>query len=93
MRYAICYDVSSDRARERVVRVLERYGSRVQESVFECELEPADRTALTAALSEVLAGEEHANVRCYRLCADCRTASFGLGELVVPVDARPWIVI
>lgn len=33
--FAICYDISDDRTRRRVVKVLRRVGTRVQESVFD----------------------------------------------------------
>ena len=39
MFYLICYDVVNDR-RNRVSRLLEGYGLRVQKSVFECVLTP-----------------------------------------------------
>lgn len=36
--YAVVYDVSQDRERERVDRLLLGFGRRVQKSVFECRL-------------------------------------------------------
>ena len=35
---AVAYDVASDKRRRKLVKQLERYGQRVQESVFECRL-------------------------------------------------------
>jgi len=40
MFYLICYDIANDRRRDRVSRLLEGYGMRVQKSVFECVLTP-----------------------------------------------------
>lgn len=40
MFYLICYDITHDRRRDRVSRLLEGYGMRVQKSVFECVLTP-----------------------------------------------------
>ena len=40
MFYLVCYDVTHDRRRDRVARLLEGYGLRVQKSVFECVLTP-----------------------------------------------------
>lgn len=40
MFYLICYDIVHDRRRDRVSRLLEGYGLRVQKSVFECVLTP-----------------------------------------------------
>jgi len=39
MRAIICYDFSSDRARARFVKVLSKYGFRIQYSVFEFNLD------------------------------------------------------
>lgn len=36
--YLVCYDVTEDRERNRVVKVVEAYGLRIQFSVFECRL-------------------------------------------------------
>ncbi len=33
--YLVCFDISDDRARHKVGKLLLHYGSRVQESVFE----------------------------------------------------------
>lgn len=40
MFYLICYDVVNDRRRDRISRLLEGYGLRIQKSVFECVLTP-----------------------------------------------------
>ncbi len=40
MFYLICYDVVNNRRRDRVSRLLEGYGLRIQKSVFECVLTP-----------------------------------------------------
>jgi len=36
--YLVCYDVTEDRERNRVAKVVEGYGLRIQFSVFECRL-------------------------------------------------------
>ncbi len=40
--YVATYDVSDNRRRAKLARVLLRYGARVQESVFEVNLDPED---------------------------------------------------
>jgi CRISPR-associated protein Cas2 len=40
--YLAAYDVSNDRQREKIARVLTKYGSRLQWSVFEVWLDPDD---------------------------------------------------
>jgi CRISPR-associated protein Cas2 len=41
MQYWVCYDVADDRRRQRLSDVLLDFGTRVQESVFQCLLDPA----------------------------------------------------
>ena len=39
MRIVVSYDVSDDRRRRKVAKIMEGYGYRVQYSVFECDLD------------------------------------------------------
>jgi len=68
----VAYDISDDRRRERVAKILEAYGERVQYSVFECRLDRMQFLRLRHALEEVILPEEDA-VSFYFLCeADVR---------------------
>ena len=72
----IAYDVSTEttagrRRLRRVARACLDYGQRVQNSVFECEVDPAQWTALRARLiAEVDPASD--SLRFYRLGADAR---------------------
>lgn len=63
--YLICYDITDDRRRNRVVHLLKDYGRRVQKSVFEAKIDPV---LLERMLSEVepFIGEED-SLRIYQL--------------------------
>ncbi len=52
-KYLAVYDISSSRERRLVSRVLEGYGIRVQESVFECRLNRALREKLCRQLEKL----------------------------------------
>ena len=52
MRGIICYDFSDDRARSRLVKILQKYGTRVQYSVFEFRLDKSTWSKLIEALHE-----------------------------------------
>lgn len=67
----ITYDVSTEseggkKRLRRVARLLENRGQRVQNSVFECLLDPAQLTALRAELEAVI-NHEHDSLRFYHL--------------------------
>jgi CRISPR-associated protein Cas2 len=67
----ISYDIPSDHRRNRLATTLKDFGRRVQLSVFECLLEPADVERLRGrVLREIDPAEDR--VRIYRLCESCR---------------------
>lgn len=77
--WLVCFDIEDDRARTRVGKALLRYGERVQESVFEIVLRGEEESATLRARLAQIAGRD-ANVRLYRVCAECRQASHTLGK-------------
>lgn len=92
MHTVICFDVSDDRARYRVVRALLEHAARLQKSVFEAaKLEPATYLRLRSKL-EGLVDPDTDRLRYYRLCAACaaRVEHFGAGPepLDVPGEFR-----
>ncbi|WP_374690964.1 CRISPR-associated endonuclease Cas2 [Accumulibacter sp.] len=50
----VCFDIADARRRRRVVRVLEAFASRAQESVFEGWLDRGERRALRARLAAAI---------------------------------------
>jgi len=69
MFVVVCYDISSDRRRNKVGKILEGFGTRVQKSVFECDLQLKHLQKLKQRLAKVLKDED--SVRYYYLCAEC----------------------
>lgn len=65
--YLISYDISSDRIRNKIAKKLEDYGTRVQYSVFECELTKSRFKKLYAELIEIFNQEEDGTIRIYPL--------------------------
>lgn len=63
--YAVVYDVSDDRERRRLDRLLCGFGFRVQKSVFECRLTRAGLTALLRGIEALKL--ETGSVRLYRV--------------------------
>ena len=79
MIYVITYDIDDDKKRYRISKVLEEFGVRVQESVFECNL----NSSLYEQLLNKLKKFDHngVNIRIYPLCKDCFLKAVGFGEL------------
>jgi len=51
--YAVVYDISSNKERRKVDKILKGFGFRVQKSVFECLLNKRGRTELIEKLEEL----------------------------------------
>lgn len=52
-KYIVSYDITSQRERSRVSKILVGYGFRVQKSVFECLLSPAAKVRLIDELDRL----------------------------------------
>ena len=83
--HLIAYDVSSNRRRYRLARMLEGHGRRVQESVFEAWLTPRQREELLVR-AEHLLHPDRDRLACYALTADdlCRVRFLGVAAAVTP---------
>lgn len=87
----VAYDIADDDRRRRVSETLENYGTRVQESVFECHLTPSQRAELQERL-EGLIEPEVDNVRYYRVCQDCLAQSLVVGPVPLTTDPDYYLV-
>lgn len=76
----IAYDVTNDRRRTRVSNFLEDYGTRVNYSVFECELERDEFAHVQAQLTDLI--DTHKDrIVFYRLCEGCRMRRSTIGAV------------
>ena len=70
MRVLISYDISDDKRRREVAKIMEGYGYRVQYSVFECDLKRQQMKALQKALRPHVKARQGDSIRFYPLPAD-----------------------
>jgi len=75
----VAYDIPDDRRRTQVMNLLQGYGVRVQYSVFECEVRPADLEELKQRMRRLIRKEED-DVRFYPLCQSCLEKVSALGK-------------
>ena len=73
--YAVCYDITDDRERARVDKVLKGYGKRAQKSVFECYLTRGNKSGLVAALTRL--DIKTGSIRIYRVYAGAERIVIG----------------
>jgi CRISPR-associated protein Cas2 len=69
--YVVAYDISEDRRRTKVHKLLSGFGHWTQYSLFECYLSEKEYVRLRGMLDRHLATKED-SVRFYPLCEACR---------------------
>jgi CRISPR-associated protein Cas2 len=87
MKYVISFDITGDRIRSRVVKILSEYAYRVQKSVFEGLISKETLEELEMKIAKVL-DKKTDSVRIYPLCGKCEpeVKILGTGTKVEKVD-------
>lgn len=81
MYYLIAYDIADARRLQRIAKVMEDFGRRVQLSVFEAELEDRELARLRARVAKHL-DPEMDGVKYFPLCERCldHVSCHGVGD-------------
>ncbi len=77
----VSYDITDNKSRRRVQKILEGFGERVQYSVFECAISESQYKRLTEKIASTI-DKESDSVRYYRLCEGCckKIEFYGSGQ-------------
>lgn len=70
--YVIAYDIADNRRRYRVVKAIEKYGVRINYSVYECMVTPAQLEKIQQKISRLIEKQEDTVVY-YPICMNCFT--------------------
>lgn len=71
MQVVVTYDISNDKRRTKIHKILSSYGQWMQFSVFECSLTATQYTKLRNRLNKLIKAEED-SIRFYFLCECCQ---------------------
>ena len=71
MFVVVAYDISDDKRRNKVCEILEHYGTRVNYSVFECNITRRQVSLIKRDLEKILVAKED-DVIYYYLCNVCK---------------------
>lgn len=82
-RYLITYDIPVTKRRTKLHDLLQGYGFRVNDSVFEITFAPSQMKTLTARI-DLLIKPKDDSVRIYPLCLSCAKEAYALGKEPVP---------
>ncbi len=72
----VMYDISDDKRRRKMVKLLNAFGSRVQQSVFECKLNRKQTDKLIKMVDKFYCSEDL--IKIYRLNKNVQTNIYGL---------------
>ena len=61
--YLVSYDITSDKRRRKIAKILENYGKRIQYSVFECDLDEAGYRKLYREIVKATVDMDDGSVR------------------------------
>lgn len=89
LTFVYCYDISSQRARSRVARLMESRAVRVQKSVFEARLTRKRAEALFRQIEKRL--DPGDNLRMYALTSATLEKCMASGGAPLPEDGDFWI--
>ncbi|RKU25646.1 CRISPR-associated endonuclease Cas2 [Candidatus Poribacteria bacterium] len=90
MHYTVAYDITDDKRRNRVAKILKDFGTRTQYSVFECNTDRRALLRLQSRLEKVIDFSED-TITFYHLCAACEQHIDRIG-LKKGLDERSYIV-
>jgi len=91
MLIVLSYDIADDRRRHRVAKLLEGFGTRVLESVFECDLTAPQWAKLRRRLMRLLNAERD-RARAYLLCETCVAKTEIIGGGTVERSPSTYII-
>ncbi len=91
MFITISYDITDDRRRTKLAKLLSNYGTRVQKSVFEFQLDDRQFLRLKRDIETLIDWEED-SVRYYFLCQRCQGNIAVSGWGTIPEDEDVIIV-
>ena len=80
----VVYDISDDKKRYKVAKLLNKFGVRVQKSVFECQLNNIKYKKLCDGIEKLYTGAEY--IRIYRLSDNDIIKNWGDTEFLTEED-------
>jgi CRISPR-associated protein Cas2 len=91
MKYIVSFDITNDRIRARVVKILSEYAYRVQKSVFEGIISKESLEEMRNKIEKTIE-EKSDSVRIYPLCGKCEAEVKIIGT-GIKVEAVDYIIL
>lgn len=88
----VAYDISSIKRRNKVTKVLLRYGTRINRSVFECMMSDRELVLAKEEIAEFLNSKTDKAVF-YPLCINCYSKAIYIPKRLEKEDAEPVTIL
>ncbi len=88
----IAYDISANKRRNRLVKLLSDHGQRVNLSVFECSIKRLQYDELRTKIAKII-NPRLDSVLFYELCLNCKRRVFKLGSGAVLEEEKRVVVV
>ena len=85
MIYIVAYDIANNRRRLKVAKILESWGYRIQESVFQLRLDAATLARVRSSLAALISDAEDV-IHIYPICSSCAGRADILGAAMALDD-------
>ena len=79
MKYLVMYDITQEKARRQIDKILKNYGIRMQKSFFKCELKTGELTDIVKRINEIIDAKTD-SVLMYPICRKCELCEIDLSE-------------
>ena len=90
MQYLICYDISENKIRRKVMKYLQGIGWRIQYSVFSCETTEKRMASIKQKLLELTQASEKCMVLITPMCRSCQAKTWAKGQ---PLESAPSCIV
>ncbi len=93
MNFLITYDISNNKRRTKLSELLDKYGTRVNYSVYECELtqRKLDKLLVEVELKK-LVDKKYDSFRFYHICKNCIPKSFEFTQREEPFEPKEMFI-
>ena len=87
--HLIAYDISNNKKRKKISDLLDRYGERINLSVYECMLTDVQKEDIINQLKVIM--DKNDIVKIYFICSTCYSKSIHLGKKEPPKETNVFI--
>lgn len=92
MNLVVAYDIADPRRLQRIAKIMEDYGVRVQKSVFEVEIAPNEMRGMQRRIKAKMDPQED-GVKYFPLCQRCASVAFAWGPDAPDLPEGPYMVL